>query len=200
MKIKLYQAAVAAMLCLPSTTTAQDAIRFRDVDRNHDGVVSRDEWPGDDESFRQRDRNGDGVLSREEMNQGGRAVQEFSFYDFDGNGQVTRDEWIRAFTQLDMDGNGVLTREELGALIGGSGAVTTSSPAFEAGRARGLADGRQAGREDREQRNRWDLEGQRELEQADAGYRPDVGSREQYQAGYREGFRRGYAEGFGPRR
>ena len=71
---------------------------------------------------------------------------------------------------------------------------------FQAGRDRGLTDGRQAGREDRDQRGAWDLEGQRELEQADAGYRSELGSRDQYQAGYREGFRQGYAEGYGPRR
>ena len=46
---------------------------------------------------------------------------------------------------------------------------------------------------------KWDLEGQRELEQADAGYETRLGRREDYQAGFRAGFRRGYTEGFGPR-
>jgi hypothetical protein len=32
-------------------------------DQNGDGVVSRDEWPGDDKAFGALDRNGDGVLS-----------------------------------------------------------------------------------------------------------------------------------------
>ena len=60
------------------------------------------------------------------------------------------------------------------------------------------SEGRQAGREDKTRRNAWDLEGQRELEQADSGYTTQVGSRSDYQAGYRDGFRRAYAEGFGP--
>ncbi|OFW22289.1 MAG: hypothetical protein A3G21_01740 [Acidobacteria bacterium RIFCSPLOWO2_12_FULL_66_21] len=46
---------------------------------------------------------------------------------------------------------------------------------------------------------KWDLEGQRELEQADAGYDQRLGAREDYQAGYRAGFRLGYRQGFGPR-
>jgi hypothetical protein len=32
-------------------------------DQNGDGVVSRNEWPGNDDSFRELDRNKDGVLS-----------------------------------------------------------------------------------------------------------------------------------------
>jgi len=35
----------------------------RGQDLNGDGVISRDEWPGNDQSFRQEDRNGDGVIS-----------------------------------------------------------------------------------------------------------------------------------------
>src|SRR5438477_8532308 len=39
------------------------AIRFQDMDRNHDGIITRDEWRGSDQSFRMHDWNGDGVLS-----------------------------------------------------------------------------------------------------------------------------------------
>jgi len=57
-----------------------------------------------------------------------------------------------------------------------------------------------AGREDKTiNGGKWDLEGQRELEQADSGYRNELGTRTDYQAGYRAGFRVGYREGFGPR-
>ena len=45
-------------------------------------------------------------------------------------------------------------------------------------------------------RQGWDLEGQRELEQADSGYTPQVGTMSDYQAGYREGFRVAYRAGF----
>jgi len=102
----------------------------------------------------------------------------------------------RAFTDLDVNRDGVLTEDELRS----PGTPPLLTPAFQAGRDRGLKDGRQAGREDREQRGAWDLEGQRELNETDAGYRSELGPRDQYQAGYLEGFRQGYAEGYGPRR
>lgn len=41
--------------------------RFRGMDRNGDGVITRDEWRGNDQSFQQHDRNRDGVLSGDEM-------------------------------------------------------------------------------------------------------------------------------------
>ena len=69
------------------------------------------------------------------------------------------------------------------------------TPAFRAGFERGRTDGIQAGREDKPRG--WDLEGQRELDTADAGYQPSMGARQDYVAGYRTGFRRGYREGFG---
>jgi hypothetical protein len=43
------------------------AKRFRGIDRNGDGVVTRKEWRGNDRSFRNHDRNGDGVLSGDEI-------------------------------------------------------------------------------------------------------------------------------------
>lgn len=197
-------------LTVPEATMAQDRTRFRALDRNRDGVVSRDEWRGNDQSFRELDRNGDGVLTRDELRQaigtsgttdpvggGAATVPGFAFVDYDGSGEVTAQEWMRAFNGLDTDRNGVLTEDEL--TFGGASVTETRTPAFESGRERGLSDGRQAGREDKA-RGTWDLEGQRELERADAGYREGLGPLQQYQAGYREGFRQGYAEGYGPRR
>jgi len=76
----------------------------------------------------------------------------------------------------------------------------TQVSAYRAGYERGLAEGRTAGREDKDRNQGWDLEGQRELEQADSGYTSAVGARSDYQAGYRAAFRVGYREGYGPRR
>jgi hypothetical protein len=41
--------------------------RVRDMDADHDGVVTRAEWRGSDQAFRERDTNSDGVLSGAEV-------------------------------------------------------------------------------------------------------------------------------------
>ena len=190
-------ACVLGISTLGSVAAAQSVPRFSGMDRNRDGVVTRAEWRGNNESFRQHDRNSDGVLAGEELRDlaGNGLVRDFGLVDLDGNGHVTAQEWRRAFTQLDVNRDGSLTEDELG----GRDRAPEVTRAFQAGRERGLTDGRQAGREDGARRV-WDLDGQREMEQADAGYQSGLGARDQYQAGYRDGFRQGYAEGYGPRR
>jgi EF hand len=187
----------AGAVLLSPTVTAQSSTRYRGMDRNRDGVVTRAEWRGSDQSFRQQDRNADGVLTGEEIgtDAGNGLVQDFALVDLDGNGHVTSQEWRRAFTQLDANRDGSLTEGELWT----RDREPVITRAFQSGRDRGMTDGRQAGREDAVRRV-WDLDGQRELEQADAGYHNDLGARDQYQAGYREGFRQGYGDGYGPRR
>jgi hypothetical protein len=111
---------------------------------------------------------------------------------------IARDEWhwnAAAFGRLDANRDGRLSRQEFENPAEGN--LAQESPAYRAGYERGRQEGIQAGKEDKPRH--WDLEGQRELEQADSGYEARVGSYAEYQAGYRAGFRRGYAEGFGPR-
>jgi len=201
-------ALLAGAAVLPMSLTAQQSTRYRGMDANRDGVITRAEWRGNDQSFRQQDLNNDGVLAgsevnaaidgRDDVNDGYGLAGDFSRVDLDGNGHVTAQEWRRAFTQLDDNRDGSLTPDEL-RLRNNRAPAPVVTRAFQSGRDRGLTDGRQAGREDG-QRRVWDLDGQQELERADAGYRSDVGARDQYQAGYREGFRQGYSEGYGPRR
>jgi len=119
---------------------------------------------------------------------------------------ISRGEWLQsaaAFDRLDTNHDGRLTSIEYAARGSASttpqGAASQSS-AYRAGYERGLAEGRTAGREDKDRNQGWDLEGQRELEQADSGYTSAVGARSDYQAGYRAAFRVGYREGYGPRR
>lgn len=201
------------------------AARFRGMDADHDGVITRAEWRGNDESFRQHDTNHDGVLSGDEVTALEDAaatprrrddlVAAFTRADRDNDGRLGRHEWtptLGSFDAADANHDGIVTRAEYLAAnrmagrlppdAAGRAAADTrrDSRAYRAGFDKGVADGRQAGREDRQVNGgRWDLEGQRELEQADAGYDQVLGPREEYQAGYRAGFRRGYGEGFGPR-
>ena len=174
--------------------------RFDYLDANNDGRVSRAEWHGTGERFDLLDDNRDGFLTRAEV----RGTNEpppdlFSSVDVNRDNRITRDEWhwSRAtFDGRDDNRDGVLTREE----FSNQNSRAPRSQAWTQGRDRGLVEGRQAGKEDRQLRNAWDLEGQRELETADSGYDARFGSKADYQAGYREGFRQGYREGFGPQR
>src|SRR5262245_33692761 len=42
-------------------------MRFRGLDRDHDGVITRDEWRGNSVSFRVHDWNRDGLLAGREV-------------------------------------------------------------------------------------------------------------------------------------
>jgi Ca2+-binding EF-hand superfamily protein len=170
--------------------------RFDDLDVNRDNRVSRNEWHGTAARFAALDANRDGMITRVEMVGPNAPPELFASVDINRDRAITIDEWHwsrASFDARDLDRNGRLTREE----FNGPAALPVASAAFKAGQARGLVEGRQAGREDKERRGVWDLEGQRELEQADSGYDASMGPRAEYQAGYREAFRRGYREGYG---
>jgi Ca2+-binding EF-hand superfamily protein len=172
--------------------------RFVYLDANHDGRISRDEWHGTRATFDALDDNRDGVLTRTEVFGTDAPPDLFTSVDANRNGTIARDEWhwsAGAFDRLDKNHDGRLTREEFSGTVPGM----TRSQAYQAGHDRGLIEGRAAGREDRDREQGWDLEGQRELEQADSGYEARLGSRADYQAGYREAFRTGYREGYGIR-
>lgn len=197
----------------------RDQMRFRDMDTDNDGVITRAEWRGNDQSFREHDVNHDGVLSGDEVFAGDRRdrsrreemTARFERADRNGDGQIARREWTgttAAFKRMDDDGDGIITREEYlqfvqNQAVGTSGTTVEQNDtrAYRVGYDRGLIEGRQAGKEDKTVNGgHWDLDGQRELEQADSGYTQELGARTDYQAGYRAGFRLGYREGFGPRR
>jgi len=167
------------------------------LDTNRDGLVRANEWQGSAAVFDALDANRDGALTRSEaVGTEGGARDEFSSVDVNGDGAIARAEWqwnAAAFDRLDTNRDGRLSRREWD-----NSAESTrlqQNPTYRAGYERGRAEGIQAGREDKPRV--WDLEGQRELEQADSGYQPSMGNRADYQAGYRAGFRLGYREGFG---
>jgi Ca2+-binding EF-hand superfamily protein len=196
----------------------RERMRFRAMDTDNDGVITRDEWRGSDQSFREHDTNADGVLSGDEVRVpaqdavADRARREerlarFARADRNGDGRISFREWNgnqALFDRMDRNGDEFISRDEFMEPVAerqaGTSGSEVKSPAYKAGYEKGLVEGRQAGREDKEGPGKWDLEGQRELEQADSGYRNELGRRDEYQAGYRVGFRLGYREGFGPRR
>ena len=168
---------------------------FEYLDDNNDGRVTRAEWHGTRARFDALDRNRDNVLTRDEAMGTEAPADLFSAIDVNGDRVIARNEWrwsTASFDLRDANRDGRLTRDEF------TGAPENRPSAYKAGYDRGLIEGRQAGREDRA-RNIWDLEGQRELDQADSGYQASIGPRAEYQGGYREGFRRGYREGWDAR-
>jgi Ca2+-binding EF-hand superfamily protein len=172
------------------------AAAFADLDANDDGRVSVNEWQGTPERFEVLDSNRNGFLSRREMTANEGTADVFNTIDSNRNGAITREEWRSSrdeFDRLDANRDGRISRAELT----GTTPLVPETAAFRTGYDRGLAEGRDAGRQDFQNNRRWDLEGQRELEQADSGYQTSLGPRADYQSGYREGFRRGYREGFG---
>jgi EF hand domain-containing protein len=220
--LSLHRAAIVAAVCVAgvSTASAQNRSQFRALDRDGNGVITRAEWRGSERSFLNHDRNRDGVITREEWriteyrSATARTSQDFDLLDRGGDQRLTRYEWQSAygdFDTIDRNGDGVVTRAEFLATREpapaaynpysqegryNEGRQGPGARAYQAGRERGLEEGRFAGRDDRN-RGRWDLDGQRELLRADSGYRSDVGDHDIYQAGYREGFILGYREAFG---
>lgn len=91
--------------------------RFSRLDRNGNGLISRDEWDGDRRSFDGLDDNGNGALSRDEFLEAGPEARKalFKRHDMNGNGVITRTEWKgdrQSFTRLDANDDGKLMPEE----------------------------------------------------------------------------------------
>ena len=199
----------------------REQARFRAMDVNDDGVITRREWRGNTRAFDRHDLNHDGVLSGAEVwtparrggedQRGAEVLQPFYRADRNNDGRLARSEWwsdSATFARIDRNRDGWLSRAEylgtedaIDLPVGTAGdEAQKQTRAYKVAYERGLVEGRQAGKEDKEGPNKWDLDGQRELEQADSGYTTEVGRRDDYQAGYRAGFRLGYRQGFGPRR
>ena len=85
------------------------------LDRNGDGVITRAEWRGNNQSFRVHDRNRDGIISASDRHVAwpGGAVHG---WDFNRNGVVSFREWRgdrQTFHWLDLNNDGLLSAFEL---------------------------------------------------------------------------------------
>lgn len=100
--------------------------RFKELDRNEDGFVTRNEWPLAPASFDTVDRNKDGRLSPEELLTPNivrrEGLGQFASLDTNGDGVLTRDEWQRGgagfgrMEMLDRNRDGRITIPEFQAL------------------------------------------------------------------------------------
>jgi len=116
-------------------------MRFEVMDRNSDGVITREEWSGSPRSFQVHDWNGDGRLAGNEVRPGGRRNNDrtvndrevadhvpgraerylnwtdagFTSIDHNRDRRITANEWhfdLESFRRADRNRDDVLTRAE----------------------------------------------------------------------------------------
>ena len=120
--------------------------RFRNMDRNNDGVISRQEWNGSARSFAVHDWNNDGVISGTEINQTiarqGRTIEdedfdrvdEFADLDVNNNGRIEAREWhgsVVAFNRLDVNNDDRLSEAEFTGQVVTTEAAATSGQSVQ---------------------------------------------------------------------
>jgi hypothetical protein len=130
------QSSVDAQSRFAQPTQQNTQTRFRGMDSNNDGVVTRNEWRGSAQSFQEHDWNRDGVLSGDEMRVGvprsNRALSDddfdpatdrfnswtpanFATIDRNRDGRIAAREWYfdtESFNRSDRNRDGFLTRAE----------------------------------------------------------------------------------------
>jgi Ca2+-binding EF-hand superfamily protein len=114
-------AALAMAIALPVGLDAQrgrgrgqaETIRFQGMDTNGDGIISRQEWRGNDRSFTNHDWNGDGQLSGAEVRPGAQRNANWEEADHVPNRYERYNAWTQAgFTNLDHNRDRRITANE----------------------------------------------------------------------------------------
>jgi Ca2+-binding EF-hand superfamily protein len=102
--------------------------RFLASDKNNDGKVSKDEFPGGEPLFALLDADKDGSLTKEEISKfrAGDAIRamfstdRFKTMDKNGDGKISTAEYTGPepiFTRLDANKDGFVTRDEVSQLL-----------------------------------------------------------------------------------
>ena len=88
-------------------------MRFAAMDRNNDGVISRDEWRRSPRSFEVHDWNGDGVLADDEVRIGAQRNTDTQYADHDPSRAERYLSWTDAgFANLDHNRDRRITADE----------------------------------------------------------------------------------------
>jgi Ca2+-binding EF-hand superfamily protein len=95
--------------------------RWKKLDQDNDGKISRSEWQRNEQAFDRMDADKDGFLTKEEMRSAARGFREkhrnrLQEMDADADGNISRSEWKGKediFNRLDANNDGLLSREEL---------------------------------------------------------------------------------------
>ena len=102
-----------ASLSLVTTAEAQTKMRFQAMDKNNDGVISRQEWQGNQRSFDVHDWNNDGRLSGNEVLVGAQRDTNWEEADHNPNWRERSLSWTRSsFQNLDHNRDNRLTPNE----------------------------------------------------------------------------------------
>jgi hypothetical protein len=111
--IALCQATVPVFTTVEAQSRPVSRIRFVEMDKNNDGVVTRQEWNGSARSFEVHDWNNDGRLSGEEVRVGAQRNTNWDTADHVPNRFERNMSWTRAaFTALDHNRDNRITDNE----------------------------------------------------------------------------------------
>jgi hypothetical protein len=113
-------AALALAMAVPVGLDAQRGrgqaaaeIRFQGMDTNGDGIISRQEWRGNDRSFMNNDWNGDGQLSGAEVRPGAQRNANWEEADHLPNRYERYNSWTQSgFNNLDHNRDRRITANE----------------------------------------------------------------------------------------
>jgi len=102
---------------------------FGKLDKNGDGKIGKDEFPGAPERFAALDKNSDGFLTKDELKEAGEKIRErlgdrkpgeriWARLDANKDGKISRDEYQSGmnelFQMLDRNGDGVISEADRG--------------------------------------------------------------------------------------